>query len=129
MIYVKSWPAFQIDHQIMLVLLIKNTPCFLHMLDVSLRGLTVGMLPYLRRGRGVVINVSSWGSQMNIPIFPMSYYCTWAFCQRVEFRAVDSGNWTPCEVGQQNTFRWLVDVDENDLRKVCFSCVWRYKIA
>lgn len=38
-------------------------------------GLTVGCLPYLRRGRGVVINVSSWGSQMNIPIFPLSYYC------------------------------------------------------
>jgi len=45
-------------------------------------GLTVGMLPYLRRGRGVVINVSSWGSQMNIPIFPMSYYCNKATFDR-----------------------------------------------
>ena len=45
-----------------------------------LRGLTVGMLPYLRRGRG-------WGDQCvilgianDIPIFPMSYYCTWVLC-------------------------------------------------
>lgn len=45
-------------------------------------GLTVGMLPYLRRGRGVVINVSSWGSQMNIPVFPMSYYCNKATFDR-----------------------------------------------
>ena len=28
-----------------------------------LAGFTVGLLPCLRRGRGVVINVSSWGSQ------------------------------------------------------------------
>ena len=91
----------------------------------------MGMLPYLRRGRGVVINVSSWGSQMNIPIFPMSYYCTWVLCANGWSSRVDSGNWTPCEVGQQNTtFRGLVDVDENDLRKgVCFPCVLRYKIA
>eukprot|EP00930_Biecheleria_cincta_P026801 TRINITY_DN1884_c0_g1_i1.p1 TRINITY_DN1884_c0_g1~~TRINITY_DN1884_c0_g1_i1.p1 ORF type:complete len:685 (-),score=165.52 TRINITY_DN1884_c0_g1_i1:76-2130(-) len=35
---------------------------------------TLMFLPYLRRGKGVVVNVSSWGSQMNIPVFPVSYY-------------------------------------------------------
>ena len=62
----------------------------------------MGMLPYLRRGRGVVINVSSWGSQMNIPIFPMSYYCTWVLCANGwSARGGDSGNLTRCEVGQK----------------------------
>ncbi|CAJ1389513.1 unnamed protein product [Effrenium voratum] len=45
-------------------------------------GLTVEMLPFLRRGRGVVLNISSWGSQMNIPIFPLSYYCNKATFDR-----------------------------------------------
>jgi len=35
---------------------------------------------------------------------------------------VDSGNLTPCEVGQQNLLG-LVDVDENYLRTVCV-CVF-----
>lgn len=43
---------------------------------------TLMFLPYLRRGKGVVINVSSWGSQMNIPIFPLSYYCNKAAFDR-----------------------------------------------
>jgi len=30
--------------------------------------------PMLRRGKGVVVNVSSWGSQTNIEAFPISYY-------------------------------------------------------
>jgi len=34
---------------------------------------TLMMLPYLRRGKGVVINISSWGSHVNIPVFPVSY--------------------------------------------------------
>jgi len=45
-------------------------------------GFTVGLLPCLRRGRGVVINVSSWGSQMNIFPFPLSYYCNKATFDR-----------------------------------------------
>jgi len=43
---------------------------------------TLMFLPYLRRGKGVVINVSSWGSQMNIPVFPLSYYCNKAAFDR-----------------------------------------------
>eukprot|EP00747_Dinoflagellata_sp_TGD_P031052 gnl/TRDRNA2_/TRDRNA2_135038_c0_seq1.p1 gnl/TRDRNA2_/TRDRNA2_135038_c0~~gnl/TRDRNA2_/TRDRNA2_135038_c0_seq1.p1 ORF type:complete len:450 (+),score=112.49 gnl/TRDRNA2_/TRDRNA2_135038_c0_seq1:182-1351(+) len=35
--------------------------------------LTMMMTPSLRRGRGAVVNISSWGSQMNIEIFPASY--------------------------------------------------------
>lgn len=31
------------------------------------------MLPYLRRGKGLVVNISSWGAQTNIPSFPASY--------------------------------------------------------
>jgi len=36
----------------------------------------------LRRGKGVVVNVSSWGSQINIPIFPVSYLCNKAAFDR-----------------------------------------------
>lgn len=36
---------------------------------------TLYLLPFLRRGKGLVINISSWGSQLNIPIFPTSYLC------------------------------------------------------
>jgi NAD(P)-dependent dehydrogenase (short-subunit alcohol dehydrogenase family) len=34
---------------------------------------TMLFLPCLRRGKGGVLNISSWGSQMNIGIFPVSY--------------------------------------------------------
>jgi len=43
---------------------------------------TMLFAPCLRRGRGVVINVSSWGSQINIPIFPVSYLCNKAAFDR-----------------------------------------------
>jgi NAD(P)-dependent dehydrogenase (short-subunit alcohol dehydrogenase family) len=36
----------------------------------------------LRRGKGVVINISSWGSQLNIGIFPVSYLCNKAAFDR-----------------------------------------------
>lgn len=36
--------------------------------------LTVMMLPLLRRGKGLVCNISSWGSQTNIGSFPIHYY-------------------------------------------------------
>mmetsp|Transcript_41102 Transcript_41102/g.116364 ORF Transcript_41102/g.116364 Transcript_41102/m.116364 type:complete len:471 (+) Transcript_41102:73-1485(+) len=36
---------------------------------------TLLFLPSLRRGKGVVVNISSWGSQHNIGIFPVSYLC------------------------------------------------------
>eukprot|EP00931_Biecheleriopsis_adriatica_P089163 TRINITY_DN63330_c0_g1_i1.p1 TRINITY_DN63330_c0_g1~~TRINITY_DN63330_c0_g1_i1.p1 ORF type:complete len:691 (+),score=174.32 TRINITY_DN63330_c0_g1_i1:27-2075(+) len=44
----------------------------------------LSFLPYLRRGKGVVINVSSWGSQMNIPVFPLSYYVNKATFDRTQ---------------------------------------------
>jgi NAD(P)-dependent dehydrogenase (short-subunit alcohol dehydrogenase family) len=31
------------------------------------------LLGQLRHGKGLVVNISSWGSQCNIPVFPMSY--------------------------------------------------------
>lgn len=34
---------------------------------------TLRLLPILRHGRGVVVNISSCGSQVNIPTFPASY--------------------------------------------------------
>jgi len=34
---------------------------------------TIYCMPYLRRGKGLVVNISSWGSQQNIPVFPLSY--------------------------------------------------------
>jgi NAD(P)-dependent dehydrogenase (short-subunit alcohol dehydrogenase family) len=36
---------------------------------------TLLFLSALRRGKGIVINISSWGSQLNIGIFPVSYLC------------------------------------------------------
>eukprot|EP00933_Yihiella_yeosuensis_P053281 TRINITY_DN51494_c0_g1_i1.p1 TRINITY_DN51494_c0_g1~~TRINITY_DN51494_c0_g1_i1.p1 ORF type:complete len:700 (+),score=152.94 TRINITY_DN51494_c0_g1_i1:61-2160(+) len=36
---------------------------------------TLTLLPSLRQGKGVVINISSWGSQQNIGVFPASYLC------------------------------------------------------
>mmetsp|Transcript_119497 Transcript_119497/g.254988 ORF Transcript_119497/g.254988 Transcript_119497/m.254988 type:complete len:379 (+) Transcript_119497:115-1251(+) len=35
---------------------------------------TLLFTPCLRRGKGTVLNVSSWGSQWNIGIFPVSYF-------------------------------------------------------
>lgn len=35
--------------------------------------MTLKTIPMLRAGKGLVINVSSWGSQMNIPTFPVHY--------------------------------------------------------
>jgi len=35
--------------------------------------MTLKMIPYLRAGKGLVINVSSWGSQQNIVVFPAHY--------------------------------------------------------
>lgn len=32
------------------------------------------MTPLLRRGKGCIINISSWGSQHNIGVFPVSYF-------------------------------------------------------
>mmetsp|Transcript_77630 Transcript_77630/g.180060 ORF Transcript_77630/g.180060 Transcript_77630/m.180060 type:complete len:603 (-) Transcript_77630:124-1932(-) len=43
---------------------------------------TLLFAPCLRRGKGVVVNVSSWGSQINIPIFPVSYLCNKAAFDR-----------------------------------------------
>mmetsp|Transcript_70747 Transcript_70747/g.207210 ORF Transcript_70747/g.207210 Transcript_70747/m.207210 type:complete len:603 (+) Transcript_70747:56-1864(+) len=43
---------------------------------------TMLFLPCLRRGKGVVINTSSWGSQINIPVFPVSYLCNKAAYDR-----------------------------------------------
>lgn len=43
---------------------------------------TMLFAPCLRRGKGVVINVSSWGSQINIPVFPVSYLCNKAAFDR-----------------------------------------------
>merc|ERR1712048_697202 len=34
---------------------------------------TIMFAPYLRRGKGMVIGVSSWGSQYPITVFPCSY--------------------------------------------------------
>merc|ERR1712217_85867 len=36
----------------------------------------------LRRGKGVVMNISSWGSQTNVPVFPTSYLCNKAALDR-----------------------------------------------
>lgn len=38
--------------------------------------LTLALLGPLCRGKGLVVNVSSWGSQMNTPQFPTSYFAT-----------------------------------------------------
>merc|ERR1712039_697255 len=46
-------------------------------------GQTLLFLPQLRRGRGIVINISSWGSQHNIGIFPVSYLCNKANFDRM----------------------------------------------
>lgn len=43
---------------------------------------TLLFLPQLRRGKGLVVNISSWGSQMNIGIFPVSYLCNKAAFDR-----------------------------------------------
>jgi NAD(P)-dependent dehydrogenase (short-subunit alcohol dehydrogenase family) len=43
---------------------------------------TLLFLASLRRGKGVVINISSWGSQLNIGIFPVSYLCNKAAFDR-----------------------------------------------
>ncbi|CAE8631115.1 unnamed protein product [Polarella glacialis] len=43
---------------------------------------TLTFLPCLRRGKGVVINISSWGSQQNIGVFPASYLCNKAAFDR-----------------------------------------------
>lgn len=35
--------------------------------------MTMKMIPFLRAGKGLVVNISSWGSQSNITVFPVHY--------------------------------------------------------
>lgn len=47
--------------------------------------MTLLLLGALRHGKGLVINIASWGSQVNIPVFPTSYLVNKAAFESTQF--------------------------------------------